>query len=127
MRTISAVDSFGEYRGRRALVTGGLGFIGSNLVRRLIDLGVEVSVLDSLMPEQGGSNFNVRDILGRIEVHNADMRDRKVISHLVGGVDFVFNLAGSVSHLDSMQQPLRDLELNCAAHVVLLEACRAFN
>jgi UDP-glucose 4-epimerase len=117
----------GEYKGRSALITGGLGFIGSNLARRLVEIGVQVTVLDALMPEQGGNQFNLRDLLGRVEIHTADMRDQRVVNHLVGGVDYVFNLAGSVSHLESMQQPLRDLELNCAAHVTLLEACRNFN
>lgn len=119
--------TFGEYKGRSALITGGLGFIGSNLARRLVEIGVEVSVLDALLPEQGGNPHNLRDLLGRVEIHTADMRDPKVVNHLVGGVDYIFNLAGSVSHLESMQQPLRDLELNCAAHVTLLEACRNFN
>ena len=118
---------FGEYKGRTALVTGGLGFIGSNLVRRLVEIGVEVSVLDALLPGQGGNSYNVADLVGRIEVHTADMRDQATVNHLVGGVDYVFNLAGSVSHLESMREPLHDLELNCAAHVVLLEACRNFN
>ncbi len=124
---MSEPTNFGEYKGRSALVTGGLGFIGSNLARRLVEIGVQVTVLDALMPEQGGNRYNLRDILGRVEIHAADMRDQKVVNHLVGGVDYIFNLAGSVSHLDSMQQPLRDLELNCAAHVTLLEACRNFN
>jgi UDP-glucose 4-epimerase len=119
--------TFGEYKGRSALITGGLGFIGSNLARRLVEIGVQVTVLDALMPEQGGNQFNLRDFIGRVQIHTADMRDQKVVNHLVGGVDYVFNLAGSVSHLESMQQPLRDLELNCAAHVTLLEACRNFN
>ncbi|MBV8860079.1 MAG: NAD-dependent epimerase/dehydratase family protein [Acidobacteria bacterium] len=119
--------SFGEYKGRSALVTGGLGFIGSNLARRLVEIGVEVTVLDALMPEQGGNQYNLRDLLGRVQIHTADMRDPRVVNHLVGGVDYIFNLAGSVSHLESMQQPLRDLELNCAAHITLLEACRNFN
>ena len=119
--------TFGEYKGRSALITGGLGFIGSTLARRLVEIGVKVSVLDALMPEQGGNQHNLRDLLGRVEIHTADMRDQKVVNHLVGGVDYIFNLAGSVSHLESMQQPLRDLELNCAAHVTLLEACRNFN
>jgi UDP-glucose 4-epimerase len=118
---------FGEYQGRSALVTGGLGFIGSNLVRRLVEIGVKVTVLDALLHEQGGNPYNLRDLLGQVEVHTADMRDRKVVNHLVGGVDYVFNLAGSVSHLESMQTPLRDLELNCAAQLILLEACREFN
>jgi nucleoside-diphosphate-sugar epimerase len=118
---------FGEYKGRTALVTGGLGFIGSNLVRRLVEVGAEVSVLDALLPDQGGNPFNVRDVRDRIEVHTADMRDQKVVNHLVGGVDYIFNLAGSVSHLDSIRHPLRDLDHNCAAPLTLLEACRNFN
>ncbi|HEY0170478.1 MAG TPA: NAD-dependent epimerase/dehydratase family protein [Pyrinomonadaceae bacterium] len=118
---------FGEYKGRTALVTGGLGFIGSNLVRRLVEVGAEVSVLDALLPDQGGNLFNVRDVRDRIEVHTADMRDQKVVNHLVGGVDYIFNLAGSVSHLDSIRHPLRDLDHNCAAPLTLLEACRNFN
>jgi UDP-glucose 4-epimerase len=127
MKIMSEPKAFGEYKGRSALITGGLGFIGSNLARRLVEIGVKVSVLDALLPDQGGNPYNVRDILGQIEVHTADMRDQRVVNHLVGGVDYVFNLAGSVSHLDSMQQPLRDLELNCAAQLTLLEACRNFN
>jgi UDP-glucose 4-epimerase len=118
---------FGEYKGRTALVTGGLGFIGSNLVRRLVEVGAEVSVLDALLPDQGGNLFNVADVRDRIEVHTADIRDQKVVNHLVGGVDYIFNLAGSVSHLDSIRHPLRDLEHNCAAPLTLLESCRNFN
>lgn len=127
MKTMNVTESLGEYRGRSALITGGLGFIGSNLARRLVEIGVKVSILDALLPDQGGNPYNVSDLLGHVEVHTADMRNQASVNHLVGGVDFIFNLAGSVSHLDSMQQPLRDLELNCAAHVTLLEACRNFN
>jgi UDP-glucose 4-epimerase len=127
MKAMNRHRHFGEYDGRSALVTGGLGFIGSNLARRLVEVGVKVSVLDGLLPDQGGNPYNVRDLHGQVEVHTADMRDPKVINHMVSGVDYVFNLAGSVSHLDSMQQPLRDLELNCVAHLTLLEACRHFN
>ena len=118
---------FGEYKGRTALVTGGLGFIGSNLVRRLVEVGAEVSVLDAMLPDQGGNPHNVWDVRSRIEVHRGDVCDPQVVNHLVGGVDYIFNLAGSVSHLDSMQRPLRDLELNCAAPLTLLEACRHNN
>src|SRR4028119_470930 len=104
MNIMNDANSFGAYRGRSALITGGLGFIGSNLAHRLVEIGVKVSVLDSLLPDQGGNPYNVHDLLGLIEVHTADMRDQKAISHLVGGIDFIFNLAGSVSHLDSLQQ-----------------------
>lgn len=125
---MSEPKPFSEYRGRSVLITGGLGFIGSNLARKLVEIGgVEVTVLDALLPDQGGSLFNVRDLRGEITVRTADMGDRRVIDHLVGGMDYVFNLAGSGSHLDSMQHPQRDLELNCAAPLTLLEACRNFN
>jgi UDP-glucose 4-epimerase len=119
--------TYGEYKGRTALVTGGLGFIGSNLVRRLVEVGAEVAVLDAMLPDQGGNLHNVWDVRSHIEVHRGDVCDPQVVNHLVGGVDYIFNLAGSAGHLDSMQRPLRDLELNCAAPLTLLEACRHFN
>lgn len=110
------------------LVTGGLGFIGSNLVHRLVEVGeVEVSLIDSLVEDQGGNIFNVEDIKDRVSIHIADLTDASIVGHLVAGVDYIFNLAGNVSHLDSMSFPLRDLELNCAAQLTLLEACRSFN
>jgi UDP-glucose 4-epimerase len=124
---MNEAKTYGEYKGRTALVTGGLGFIGSNLVRRLVEVGAEVSVLDAMLADQGGNPYNVSDVRSRIEVHRGDVRDPKVVNHLVGGVDYIFNLAGSAGHLDSMQRPLRDLELNCAAPLTLLEACRHFN
>ncbi|HZS04932.1 MAG TPA: NAD-dependent epimerase/dehydratase family protein [Blastocatellia bacterium] len=121
-------EHLSEYRGRSVLITGGLGFIGSNLARRLVELGgVEVCLVDSLRPEQGGNRFNIAGIEDRVKVHIADVGDDALINHLVGGVDYVFNLAGSGSHVDSMLWPQHDLELNCAAQLTLLEACRQFN
>ena len=120
--------TFGAYRGRSVLITGGLGFIGSNLARKLVEVGdVDVTVLDALLPDQGGNLYNVCDVKDRLQVRVEDMGDDWVINHLVGGVDYIFNLAGNVSHLDSMQYPQRDLELNCTAQLALLEACRNFN
>ncbi|HEX6732902.1 MAG TPA: NAD-dependent epimerase/dehydratase family protein [Pyrinomonadaceae bacterium] len=119
---------FHDYKGRSVLITGGLGFIGSNLARKLVEIGgVEVTILDALLPDQGGNIYNIHDIRNRVKLHQGDMADDHVINHLVGGVDYIFNLAGSTSHLDSMQLPHRDLELNCAAQLSLLEACRSFN
>lgn len=117
-----------KYKGRSVLITGGLGFIGSNLARRLVEIGdVDITIIDSLCEYQGGNLFNIRDIEDKVKLHVADMGDSWVINHLVGGIDYIFNLAGSVSHIDSMKMPQRDLHANCAIHLTLLEACRMFN
>jgi UDP-glucose 4-epimerase len=121
-------EHLSEYKGRSVLITGGLGFIGSTLARRLVEIGdVEVCLVDSLQPGQGGNHFNIEGIADRVQLHVADIGDDSLINHLVGGVDYIFNLAGSLSHVDSMQHPQQDLHNNCAAQIVLLEACRQFN
>jgi UDP-glucose 4-epimerase len=110
------------YAGKRVLVTGGLGFIGSNLAIRLAELDADVTVVDSLIPELGGNRFNVAPVEGRIEVSTADLRDDDAIARLVPGQEVVFAVAGNVSHVDSMTDPLRDLELNYLTQLTLLEA-----
>jgi len=121
-------QSFSEYKGRSVLITGGLGFIGSNLARKLVALGdVEVFIVDALLPGQGGNPHNIHGIEDRVTLHTANMANDWVINHLVGGIDYIFNLAGNVSHLDSMVDPQADLEMNCTAQLKLLEACRSFN
>jgi hypothetical protein len=104
------------YADRRVLITGGLGFIGSNLARRLVDLGSRVLLVDSLVPEYGGNRFNIAGIEDQVRVEIADVRDPHVMSALVPGHDVLFNLAGQVSHLDSMADPFTDLEMNAPAH-----------
>ena len=113
--------------GSRALVTGGLGFIGSHLARRLVELGSDVTIVDSLIPEYGGNLYNVREIEDRVRVNLSDIRDPWSIRALVQGQDYIFNLAGQVSHIDSMEDPQTDLDINCKAQLSLLEACRANN
>jgi UDP-glucose 4-epimerase len=115
------------FHGKRALITGGLGFLGSNLARRLVDLGAEVTLVDSLIPEYGGNLFNVADLDGRVRVNISDVRDQHSFRFLVGGVDYLFNLAGQTSHMDSMQDPFTDLEINCRAQLSILETCRQYN
>ena len=115
------------YRNRRILVTGGAGFIGSNLTRRLTDWGARVTVIDSLIPEYGGNLFNLDGYEGRILLNIADVRDQYSMNYLVQGQDYLFNLAGQVSHIDSMQNPYSDLEINVRAQVSILEACRLNN
>jgi UDP-glucose 4-epimerase len=112
------------FRGARVMVTGGLGFIGSTLARRLVGLGADVIVVDSLIPEYGGNLFNVTGVEDRLQVNVSDVRDVHGLRHLLRGRDFLFNLAGQTSHLDSMTAPLVDLEINCRAQLTLLETCR---
>ncbi len=109
------------------LITGGLGFIGSNLARRLVAGGAKVLLVDSLVPEYGGNLFNIADIADRadlVKVNISDVRDRYSLKYLVQGQDFIFNLAGQTSHLDSMEDPETDLAINCAAQLSILETCR---
>lgn len=115
------------FSGRNVLITGGLGFIGSNLARRLVNLGAEVLLVDSLVPEYGGSFFNIAGIEESVRVNISDVRDAHSMRYLVQGQDFLFNLAGQTSHMDSMQDPYTDLEINCRAQLSILEACRKYN
>ena len=116
-----------SFQNRRVLITGGLGFIGSNLARRLVDLGSKVTVVDSLVPEYGGNRFNVTGIEDRLDINITDVRDPHSLQVLVQGQDYLFNLAGQTSHLDSMKDPYADLEINCRAQLSILEACRHHN
>jgi UDP-glucose 4-epimerase len=115
------------FSGSRALITGGLGFIGSHVARRLVEYGAQVTVIDNLVPEYGGNWFNVADIKDRITVQIGDIRDQALIDKLVPGADFIFNLAGQTSHLDSMTDPHTDLAINADAQLSILEACRVQN
>jgi UDP-glucose 4-epimerase len=115
------------YRGRRVLVTGGLGFIGSNLALALVDLGADVLIVDSLLPDYGGNLFNVAGAETRLRINVADIRQGTTMNYLVRGRDVIFNLAGQVSHIDSMRDPHTDLEINCRSQLTLLEACRQHN
>jgi UDP-glucose 4-epimerase len=116
-----------RFAGKNVLITGGLGFIGSNLARKLLDEGAQVLLLDSLVPEYGGNLFNIEGIEDRVRVNISDVRDRHSMRYLVQGQDFLFNLAGQTSHMDSMQDPYTDLDINCRAQLSMLEACRNYN
>ena len=112
---------------KKILITGGLGFIGSNLARRLIEYGNTITVVDSLIPEYGGNLRNVHDIHDKITVSQSDVRDVAAINNLIKGHDYLFNLAGQTSHLDSMHDPITDLDINAKAQLSILEACRKYN
>ena len=115
------------FKEKRVLVTGGLGFIGSNLAIRLVELGAEVLLVDSLIPEYGGNLFNIAGIEKRVQINISDVRDEHSMRYLVQNQDYLFNLAGQTSHLDSMQDPYADLEINAKAQLYILESCRKYN
>jgi UDP-glucose 4-epimerase len=115
------------FKGKKVLVTGGLGFIGSNLSLRLVALGADVVLVDSLVPEYGGNLFNVAEVENRVQVNISDVRDEHSMRYLVQGQDVLFNLAGQTSHMDSMQDPYTDLEINAKAQLFILESCRKYN
>jgi UDP-glucose 4-epimerase len=121
-----AANHLDFYRGRKILVTGGLGFIGSNLCRALADLGAEVLAVDSLLPDYGGNLFNLAGYEHRVRINIADVRGHGM-EYLVRGQELLFNLAGQVSHIDSMTDPFTDLEINCRSQLWILEAVRKNN
>src|SRR4051794_4854130 len=112
---------------RKILITGGLGFLGSNLARRLVQASARVTLLDSLVPEYGGNLFNIAGLEDRVRVNISDVRDEHSMRYLVQDQDYLFNLAGQTSHVDSMEDPYTDLEINCRAQISILEACRKYN
>ena len=115
------------FASKNILITGGLGFIGSNLAKRLVSLGAKVTLVDSLIPEYGGNLFNITGIKNRVRVNISDIRDEFSLRYLVQGQDYIFNLAGQTSHLDSMNDPYTDLDINARAQLTLLETCRKYN
>jgi UDP-glucose 4-epimerase len=115
------------FKNKSILITGGLGFIGSSLARKLVSLGAQVKLIDSLVPQYGGNLYNIHDIDGRVHVNISDVRDRYSMEYLIKDVNVLFNLAGQTSHLDSMEDPFTDLEINSKAQLSILETCRRYD
>jgi UDP-glucose 4-epimerase len=118
---------FHEFTGKNILITGGLGFIGSSLARRLVGLGANITLVDSLIPQYGGNLFNIHDIKDRVTLNITDVRDPHAMTNIIQNKDCLFNLAGQTSHLDSMTDPQTDLDINASAQLSILEACRKHN
>jgi UDP-glucose 4-epimerase len=119
------MDDF--FPGRCVLILGGLGFIGSNLALRLVECGADVTLMDSLIPQHGGNEYNIEPIRHQVRVSRADIRDQQELAEHVSGQDVIFSLAAQVGHLESMRDPLTDLDINCRAQLSLLECCRVQN
>jgi len=131
------MQSYGKWRdkmkkketlkGKEVLVTGGLGFIGSNLCIELVKKGAHVTIVDNMLPRQGGNLFNIRPVENKVKVNFSDIRNELSMNHLVKGKDYIFHLAGQVNHVDSMRNPVQDLDINCKGTLVLLEALKHHN
>lgn len=114
-------------KGRRVLILGGLGFIGSNLAIRLVSLGAKVVVVDSMLPRYGGNLLNIEPVKDDIDINFSDIRDIYSLEYLVKGAEYIFSMAGQTGHLLSMTDPFTDLDVNCRAQLSILECCRKFN
>lgn len=115
------------FKEKKVLITGGCGFIGSNLARYLVKSGANVTIIDSMLPIYGGNFANISDIRDRVNLNISDVRDEHAMLHLIQGQDYLFNLAGQTSHIDSMNDPRSDLEINVTAQLSILEAARKLN
>ncbi len=115
------------FKGKKILITGGLGFIGSNLTIRLAELGADVLVVDNMLPRQGGNMFNIEPVKDKIKINISDIRNSVSMNHLVKGQDYIFHLAGQVNHVDSVKNPLQDLSINVEGTLVIMESLRQNN
>jgi len=116
-----------NFKGKKVLVTGGLGFVGSNLSIRLAELGAEVLIVDNMLPRQGGNTFNIEPVKDKVKINISDIRNATSMNHLVKGMDYIFHIAGQVNHVDSVKDPLNDLSINVEGTLVLMEALRMNN
>jgi UDP-glucose 4-epimerase len=115
------------FKGKKFLITGGLGFIGSNLAIHLVELGAKVLIVDNMLPRQGGNMFNIQPVKDKVKINISDIRNPVSMNHLVKGQDYIFHLAGQVNHVDSVKNPLQDLSINVEGTLVLMESLRQNN
>lgn len=116
-----------DFKNKNVLITGGLGFIGSNLAKALVIGGANVTIVDSLIEEYGGNTYNVAEIEDSVIINISDVRDEYSLHRLLIGQDYLFNLAGQTSHLDSMANPKIDIDINTISQISILECCKKYN
>lgn len=120
-------DLYSNFKGKSVLVTGGMGFIGSNLAISLVEAGARVTILDSMIPDYGGNEYNLKPIKDEVRVNFCDIRDENAVNYLVRGQDYVFHLAGQVCHLMSLTNPFPDISINITGTAIVMEALRKYN
>ncbi|MBP7862026.1 GDP-mannose 4,6-dehydratase [bacterium] len=116
-----------QFKNKSVLVTGGMGFIGSSLVLKLVEAGADVTVIDAMIPDYGGNEFNLAPVKDKVRINFSDIRDENAINYLVRGKDYVFHLAGQVCHLMSLSNPFPDIQINITGTAILMEALRKHN
>ena len=115
------------YKNKKVLVTGGLGFLGSNLANHLAKLGASVTVLDCLLGQHGGNLFNIQSAGKKIRFVRGDIRDLNLVEKLVVAQDILFNIAAQTSHTASIQDPFLDADINVRGQINILESCKKIN
>lgn len=120
-------ENIKHYKNKKVLITGGLGFIGSNLAIKLVKAGAEVSLLDAMIEGHGGNLFNIDTIKDDINIHFSDVRDENIMNYVVQNKDYIFHLAGQNDHVLSLTNPYPDIDINIKGSAVLLEACKNHN
>ncbi|MEM1156394.1 MAG: NAD-dependent epimerase/dehydratase family protein, partial [Pseudomonadota bacterium] len=123
----SKMNDGAQFKSRRVLILGGLGFIGSNLARRLAQVGAHVTVVDSMLDQYGGNLQNLEGVNDEVRINFSDIRDIHSLRFLVRDADFIYSMAGQTSHIESMHDPMTDLEINCTSQLAILESCRHYN
>ncbi len=113
-----------SFQGKRVLITGGAGMLGSSIALRMVEAQAHVRILDAMLPSYGGNLFNLNGVLKEIEFIQGDLQDRETVLKCVEGAQVIFNLAAQVSYIDSNKDLITDLDINCKAQINLLEACQ---
>jgi UDP-glucose 4-epimerase len=116
-----------SFKNKKVLVTGGLGFVGSNLSIKLAALGADVLIVDNMLPREGGNLFNIEPVKDKVQINISDIRNADSMNHLVKGMDYIFHIAGQVNHVDSVKNPLNDLSINVEGTLIIMEALRKNN
>ncbi len=115
------------FKDKKIFITGGLGFIGSNLAIKLVELGAKVTLLDAMIEGHGGNIFNIEPIKDKVNINFSDIRDEISMNYMVRDKDYIFHLAGQNDHVLSLTNPFLDIDINIKGSAVLLETCRKFN